>query len=474
MMLHRSLAAGVGLAALATSAFAQSAPSADEISALRAQVQALSARLEQLEAQARSQGQPQSQIQTTAAPVAAGTPAAATPTAAPAPVQVAARTAPAPSSVDWATGLPEWRSPDGGFSFKPRIRVTADLSTTLGSDFASRDLTTTELRGLRLGGQGRIPGGFSYWIEGDIADNSVSVANAFIAYNRKLGGRDLEVSVGQRLNDRGVEGGTAEDQLPFLERSLMVSTLGPERGAYGVGLTSKLTGSQWHASLSVTGDAISDGTTNDTVTVMGRTHWSVLKSETGFLHLGGWGFVEDLTPATTLASRNLVVASRGNDNLRLSSGTYADPKGASGFGLEFGGVHRAFWAMAEGGKRVVRTAGRDFDQDAFSLSTGFFLTGETPPLSTRTGTWARPKVANPLGVDGYGAVEVVGRYDTADFTDSLTGGKGETWLLGVNWYPTNNTRVSAHWSAWSVDNRTGLFAGDDKGDTATVRVQTAF
>ena len=131
-------------------------------------------------------------------------------------------------------------------------------------------------------------------------------------------------------------------------------------------------------------------------------------------------------------------------------------------------------ALAEGGKRVVRTAGRDFDQDAFSLSTGFFLTGETPPLSTRTGTWTRPKVANPLGVDGYGAVEVVGRYDTADFTDSLTGGKGETRLLGVNWYPTNNTRVSAHWSAWSVDNRTGVFAGDDKGDTATVRVQTAF
>ena len=50
----RTFAAGVGLAALATSAFAQTAPSADEISALRAQVQALSARLEQLEAQQRA------------------------------------------------------------------------------------------------------------------------------------------------------------------------------------------------------------------------------------------------------------------------------------------------------------------------------------------------------------------------------------------------------------------------------------
>lgn len=289
-----------------------------------------------------------------------------------------------------------------------------------------------------------------------------------------MGGRDLEVSAGQRLNDRGVEGGTAEDVVPFLERSMMVSTIGPERGAYGVGVSSKLTGSVWHASLSVTGDAISTGTANDSVTLMGRTHWSPFKTDAGFLHLGGWGFVEDLTPNASIASRSLVVSSRGNDNLRLSGGTIADPKGSKGLGLELGGVHRSGWLMAEGGKRVVETAARDFDQDAYSLSAGFFITGEKPPLSPRTGTWGRPKVLNPLGTDGYGAVEIVGRYDTADYSDNPTGGEGDTWLLGVNWYPTNNTRVSAHWSAWSVDNRTGTFVGDDNGNTATVRVQTAF
>ncbi|WP_426016576.1 OprO/OprP family phosphate-selective porin [Brevundimonas sp. DWR2-3-1b1] len=465
MHIHRSFAAGVGLAALATSAFAQSAPSADEIAALRAQVQALSARLEQLEAQSRTAAP----VQT--APAVAGSPAAV----APRPVQTAAATAaPAPAPVDWATGLPELRSPDGAFSFKPRIRITADLSNTFGSDFDGRNLTTTELRGLRLGGQGKIAGGFTYWIEADLADNAVSVANAFVAYNTKIGGRDLEVSAGQRLNDRGVEGGTAEDVVPFLERSLMVSTIGPERGAYGVGVTSKLTGSVWHASLSVTGDAISTGTANDSVTLMGRTHWSPFKTDAGFLHLGGWGFVEDLTPNASVASRSLVVSSRSNDNLRLSGGTIADPKGSKGLGLELGGVHRSGWLMAEGGKRVVETAARDFDQDAYSLSAGFFITGEKPPLSPRTGTWGRPKVLNPLGTDGYGAVEIVGRYDTADYSDNPTGGEADTWLLGVNWYPTNNTRVSAHWSAWSVDNRTGTFIGDDSGNTATVRVQTAF
>jgi phosphate-selective porin OprO and OprP len=465
MMIQRALLAGVGFAALSSSAFAQSTPSSDEISALRAQVQALSARLEQLEAQSKAQA---------AAPAAAGTPspvATVAPAAAPRPATQAAST---PSPVDWASGVPELRSPDGNFTFKPRMRITADLSNTFGSDFDDRNVTTTELRGLRIGGQGKVAGGFTYWVEADLADNAVSVANAFMAYNAKLGGRDLEVSMGQRLNDRGVEGGTAEDVVPFLERSLMVSTVGPERGAYGVGVTSKLTGSVWHASLSLTGDAISGGTTNDSVTLMGRTHWSPFKTDAGFLHLGGWGFVEDLTPNASVAARSLVVTSRGNDNLRLSSGAYTDPKGSKGLGLELGGVHRSGWLMAEGGKRVLETATRDYDQDAYSISAGFFITGEKPPLSARTGTWSRPKVLNPLGADGYGAVEVVGRYDTADYSDNLTGGEADTWLLGVNWYPTNNTRISAHWSAWSVDNRTGTFAGDDSGNTATVRVQTAF
>ena len=458
----RTLVAGVGLAALATSAFAQS-PSTDEISALRAQVQALSARLEQLEAQAAAHSAP-------AAPAAAGTPA---PAAARPAIQAAAAPAPA-TTTDWSTGLPEMRSPDGAFTFKPRIRVTADLSNTFGSDYDSRNLTTTELRGLRLGAQGKIAGGFSYWIEGDIADNAVSVANAFMAYSTKWGGRDLEISMGQRLNDRGVEGGTPEDMVPFLERSLMVSTIGPERGAYGVGVSSKLTGSVWHASLPETGGAISGGATNDSVTVMARTHWSPFKTDAGHLHLGGWGFVEDLTPNASVASRSLVVSSRGNDNLRLQGGVYADPKGSKGLGLELGGVQGSGWLMAEGGRRVLETAARDYDQDAYSVSAGFFLTGEKPPLSAKTGTWARPKVLNPLGADGYGAVEIVGRYDQADYSDIATGGEGDSWLLGVNWYPTNNTRVSAHWSAWSVDNRTGTFLGDDSGNTATVRVQTAF
>lgn len=462
----RSVIAGVGLAALAGAASAQTAtPAAEEVAALRAQIQALSARLEQLEAQV------------------------ANPTPASAPVQAQterrAEAAPPlpPSSVDWAGGVPELRSPDGAFSFRPRLRVTADLSTTAGSDHDRRNLTGTEMRGLRLGAVGRVAGGFSYWVEADVSAVSVTANNAFLAYGRRLGGRELEVSFGQRLNDRGVDGGTPGDLSPFLENGLAAAALGPERGVNGLGVTSRLLGEAWHVSLSVTGDPIGDGTTNDTLTVMGRAHRALFRGARGFAHLGGWGYVEDLAPGAAPVSRHLLVAPRFNDNLRLSGAPLAQLGSGRAFGLEAGGVRGPAWLMVEGGRRTLAAAGGDADHDALTVSAGVFLTGETPPLSPRTGAWTRPRVLNPVGAGGRGALELAGRYDHAELGDVPAAGggpatqgaaEGEVWTLGLNWYPTANTRISAHWSAWSVDNRTGAFPGQDSGHTATVRVQAGF
>lgn len=462
----RPLMGGVCLAALATSAFAQTAPAsstqAEEIALLRQQVAALSSRLEQLEAQSRD-----------AAPaVVQATSAASTPTPA---IQTLSSAPVAPTStLDWSSGLPEWRSPDGGYSFRPRLRVQSDLSATTGSRFANRDLTGTELRSLRLGFQGKLAGGWAYWMEGDLSDNSISVNNAFLSYSRKIGRRDLEVSFGQRLNDRGVEGATPEDQTPFLERSFTTATLGPERGAFGMGVMAKLVGSAWHASVSVTGDDVSNGTGDDSVSIMLRTHWSPLKTDRGMLHLGGWGFIEDISSYTPSITRNELVASRFNDNLRLSTGLYNGARSTTGFGLEAGAIQGPAWLMVEGGRRTVDATAGTFDQDVANVSLGVFLTGEVPPLSSRTGTWARPKVLRPVGSGGYGALELVARYDAADFSDNPTGGEGDVWAAGVNWYPSINTRVSVHLSHWSITNRTGAFLGEDSGDTITARVQAAF
>lgn len=462
----RTLLLGVSLASLSSAAFAQTAVgTTEEIALLRAQVQALSTRLNQLEA-----------AQSTAVTAPAAAPSAIPSTVVPLSTNASAQSASAPiAATDWSTGMPEFRSPDGTFTFRPRARLVADASTTTGSRFGNRNLTGTELRSLRLGAQGKLGGGFTYWVEADFADNTVVLKNAFLAHTRKVGGRDVELSFGQRLNDRGVEGTTGDDQTPLLERNFANTVTGPERGSFGIGAMARVYAETWHASVSLTGDDISTGTTSDSMTLAARAHWSPLKTERDALHLGVWGYLEDVADGVTAIRRNTVVSPRINDNLRLASGDYLDPDRSRAVGVELGGTHGPAWVMFEAGRRTIElAAGSEYDQDGTSISGGFFLTGEKPPLSARTGSWQRPRVLKPFGTGGYGAVEVVGRYDTADFTDSPTGGDAETLAVGVNWYPTMQTRVSFQLSDWTVNNRTGGFVGEDDGQSATARVQVGF
>lgn len=159
--------AGAVLVAAAGPADAQA--TTDEIAVLRAQVQQLSARLAELEA--RQSATPATALRSNEA--------LPPPPASP------------PATADWSNGLPEFRSPDGTFTFRPRVRITADASTTVGSDYDTRNLTGTELRGFRIGASGKMPAGFNYWIEADLSDNAVSLKNAFLGYSRRFGGRDL-------------------------------------------------------------------------------------------------------------------------------------------------------------------------------------------------------------------------------------------------------------------------------------------
>ena len=117
-----------------------------------------------------------------------------------------------------------------------------------------------------------------------------------------------------------------------------------------------------------------------------------------------------------------------------------------------------------------RGAGSDFVFLPYSTSVGGLMVGKDSPVQTLADLDGKQ-----IGIAG-GPVDkswlILRAWSMRP--DSPTGGEGDTWLLGVNWYPTNNTRVSAHWTAWSVENRTGAFLGGDSGDTATIRVQTGF
>jgi len=496
MTLFRS---GCALAALvaATPALAQT-PSAAELAELvraqAAEIATLRARLDRLEGATAA-----------AAPAAPATPAAAAPPPAQL-AQVPSQTGgnvtspfapqlvpPGPAERDvaqarqanaagvtteWGAGLPVFHSADGVYTFKPRGRILTDVSSSFGSKYDGRNITTTGMRALRLGLEGGVGTHFFYQFESDFSENEVDVVTAFVGWRERIRpGLDWDVRAGHLFNDRGFEGSTGSDSTPFLERTTVSTAIIPQRGFYGIGVMPRLFWKTGHASLTLTGDRI-DGVQNvgDSRTVLARAHWNPIKTDTGVLHLGAWGFDESLSSVATTLTRNTVIGGRFNGALRVGSGTLTGGTGTTGYGIEVGGYRGPLWVMGEAGRRNARLdAGRpDFVSKAWSLSGGFFLTGDLPPYNPRLGSFGQPQVLKPTFDGGVGAIELTARYENLDYTSLLTGGEGWAATLGVNWYLNSFTRFQVNAIQWHTDNRAGAFQGDDTGQTLSARVGVTF
>ena len=391
---------------------------------------------------------------------------------------IAARDNPSGLTTEWGAGLPVFHSADGVYTFKPRGRILTDVSTSFGSDYKGRNLTTTGMRALRLGLEGGVGTHFFYQLESDFSENEVDVVTAFVGWrNRLRPGLDYDVRAGHLFNDRGFEGSTGSDSTPFLERTTVSTAIIPQRGFYGIGIMPRLFWKTGHASLTVTGDRI-DGTqaVSDSRTALARAHWNPVKTDRGVLHLGVWGFDESLSSVAGTLTRNTVIGGRFNGALRVSTGTLTGGTGTTGYGLELGGYQGPLWFMAEAGRRNARLdAGRpDFVSKAWSVSGGLFLTGDLPPYNPRLGSFGQPKVLRPTFDGGPGAIELTARYENLDYSDLVTGGEGWAATLGVNWYLNSFTRFQVNAIHWNTENRAGPYPGGDDGQTLSARVGVTF
>ena len=97
-----------------------------------------------------------------------------------------------------------------------RIRA---ISTIRGLGYS------TEIRRVRLGARGAIPGGFEYKIEVDFADNDIAVTDAILSYDAG----DVEFTVGQHNNFQGLSELTSSRFISFMERAAFTDAFGFER-----------------------------------------------------------------------------------------------------------------------------------------------------------------------------------------------------------------------------------------------------
>ncbi|MBO9545302.1 porin [Caulobacter sp.] len=377
--------------------------------------------------------------------------------------------------VKWADGGPEFVSSNGFFTFHPRGRVQIDASTTHGSNFDARNISGTEAPAVRLGAEGMM-GKLGYKIEADFADEAVSLKEVYISYDSSIAGHVVEYYLGNKLNDRTIDGSTSGVSLPFMERNVVANVAAPQKGFFGLGAMAKIYGGNWHASVSLTGGPIGQvGDNRSPLTLAGRAHWNPVKTKDGFVHLGVWGFSEDLAPATATINKTSYIGPGFNDNLKVSASSLANPEHDNGYGFELGGAYRSFWIFGEQGTRDISLqVGPNVKQKARSVYAGYLLTGERPGFSTRSGIWSGVKVNHPVTSGGTGAFEIATRYDKIDFTNVANGGEGDAYTVGLNWYLNDWARVMTNFVHWKTQNKVGSFKGLDTGDSLSVRGEIAF
>lgn len=379
------------------------------------------------------------------------------------------------SRMSWRRGAPEWRSSDGNLRFRPRGRLLLDQSFTRGSSFAARNLSGSDLASARLGAEGAF-GPLGYKVEAEFAGNAVSLKDAYLSFDTEFGGREAEFYLGNKLKDRSIDGATSGIATPFMERNAVASVGGMQSGYFGLGLTAKLFGERWHASVAVTGDDVGNaGDSSDTVAYLSRAHWNPLKRGDGFVHLGGWYWYEKLGADVASINKTSPIALGWNDQVRVSASSIANVDRDRAWGLELGGVYRSGWLFGERTRRTIESdSAGTVRHEAQSVYAGWLLTGEKPGFSARSGVWTPTRVLRPVEAGGYGALELAVRYDRYDFTDAARGGEGDAWTLGVNWYLNDWSRLMLNYVFWSTDNKVGAFQGADSGRTLGVRAQVAF
>jgi phosphate-selective porin OprO/OprP len=454
-----------------------------DLAALKAQIQALQARLDVLERQA---------VTPAAPPAAAPVPAAA-------PIQTLASKPAEP--IRWENS-PRFTDASGA-TFKLRGRMSLDAvdSTTERDGLADYHARQFRARQLFLGVEGQT-GRWAYRLEGGaVSGGAWGWDDAIIEY--KLNSQTSILAGNQKA--ASLEGLTSFKSTTFMERGAYGDLID---AGYTLALEVVRTGPNWSLWAALQGDSINKADVtggfdpNQAVERSGatvRATWSPKLSESDRLHLGAWARRRDRggeTGFTYSAAANTAFRPQtASGATLLSTGAVGD--GDTTLALEGAWVHHALSVQGEAARiRVDRIAtglsptlgGDNFDIVTAYGAVSWFPTGETRPYNPN-GSFGRIKVLHPLDKGGLGAVELAARYDYADLGDmaantvvppSLQTGLATAGIyrgvtVGANWYPYSYVRLTGNLTRAKIDNRN--LAGSELDADVTViqgRLQVEF
>lgn len=378
---------------------------ADELAAMRAQLAAMNARIDQLEGELAA---------TKAEAAEAG--------------QVVDAPAPAADSEPVST-----LAKSDGWSFKPRGRLMFDAGFTNAPDSTgASEGFGNEVRRARLGASGDMPGGFGYKFEVDFAGNEISVADAILSYENG----PVEIAIGQHNNFQSLEELTSSLHTTFIERAAFTDAFGFERR---LGASITYARGDVLAQAGVFTDNLEDTDSKN----RGADARIVFMPKAGDtqLHFGGSFHYNDLDdPAAQLRYRQRPLVHFTSQRFIDTRSVGADSE--TGYGLEAAAIAGRFHAAAEGYWQSVDMPGVADDPTFFGgyVEAGVFLTDDT--RGYKGGKFDRTKPSSPVGEGGIGSVQFTLRYDHLDLNDAgIVGGRQAGYFAALVWKPTDYTAL---------------------------------
>ena len=370
-------------------------------------------------------------------------------------------------------GAPEFASEDG-WTFKPRGRLQYDFGSVYAPDGIVNDGLgfSNELRRVRLGAEGSIPGGFGYRFELEFAGGDAQLWDGYITY--KDGG--LTLTAGQHNNFQSLDELASADDTVLVERAAFTDAFGFERR---LGLSAQYASGpvllQGGVFTDNVGDLADDG--NNSIGVDGRAVFAPKLGSTQ-LHLAAsahWRDLGDTIDSTRYRQRPLI---HSTDIRFIDTGNIQDAKSEKSYGLEALAIAGRFHVTGEA-HWLKLSRGLAPNPGFFGAygEVGYFLTDDS--YGYRSGTLRKPKLSKPVGKGGIGAVALSLRYDYLDLTDQsagIIGGKQNGIIAGVSWWPVENLRFLLNYAHLEYDDAS-IAAGTGRNysvDSIGGRFQVSF
>ncbi|MGB3810394.1 MAG: porin [Parvibaculum sp.] len=407
--------------------------------------------------------------------------------------------------LDFKDGKPTFRTGDGLFTMSIRGRAHLDMASYNISDSDSAKLgtlgsSTTGLnsgfnfRRAELGAEGTFMRDWGYKMTfqwGDSGNEKTStIKDLYLSYN---GIKGISIMAGAIQTPMSLDDVTSSNDITFIERataSNLATSLGAGDGRISFG--AKGNTSDFYGSLFYTAETVGQAnTSNEGSNIVGRTAFRFQPIEKSNVHLGLSGtYAMDPSANGGTAGQ---VRFRDRPELRVDPSRIIDTgnlvaSSAYVVGPELAANYGPFKVQGEYYYYKVDRVGTmpDPDFNSWYIQASWVLTGEEYKYSMEDAAYKGVKPASPFSFGGStGAWEIAARYSQTDlnYNDGLTsaaggvaGGKQDIITVGLNWYPINNVRAMVEYLNVSADKRAtgGAAVQNIDYDAVAARLQFAF